>query len=471
MNVNVNKKDISKIAGETRKVSKRTPPPKYFLKKPKITEEDKIKFFELVDEHTKSQAFFALANIPDYLFWDKFQYKTGTEKKFSPKQIWYFVRQLRNISSTKTHIHTEKKVSFKWLRLPSLDEYLHRIDMFAGGRLFNMGPNMSESNRQTYLNRGLIEEAIASSQLEGAHTTRKAAKEMLVQKKQPKNESEQMILNNYKTMTSICDDFKHRDLSLELLFEMHSMLTKETVNEFEQNRLREDRDEIVVQGQIGTEEYITHVPPSHAFIKKEIDRLINYANDKNSKSFTHPIIKAILLHFWIGYLHPFTDGNGRLARAIFYWYLLRKEYWTFMYLPISTIIKKAPMQYAMAYIYSEQDELDVTYFFDFHIKKILQAINEFEEYLDEKIEENSQIEKNIGGKFNLNERQKQLIYYLVSDKNPSVSVSSHMTLHNISRQTASKDLGALEGHKLVIPKRSGKFIKYYPSKNLLKESF
>jgi Fic family protein len=252
---------------------------------------------------------------------------------------------------------------------------------------------------------------------------------------------------------------------------MHSLLTTATINLSEQNRLREDKDEIVVQGQIGIEEYITHIPPSHAFINKEINRLIDYANDKGEKSFTHPIVKAILLHFWIGYLHPFTDGNGRLARAIFYWYLLRKEYWTFMYLPISTIIKKAPMQYAMAYIYSEQDEFDVTYFFDFNIKKILQAINEFEVYLDEKIGENNQIEKSISGKFDLNERQKQLVYYLISDKDPSVSVSSHMVLHNVSRQTASKDLSLLENYGLVTPKRSGKFIKYYPSKALLKESF
>ena len=465
--MNLKHMGINKISGETKKISKGSLPPRYFLDKPEIALEDKARFFDLLDEHSLSQEFFEKANTPEYLFWDKFQYKTSLEKNFSSKQIWSFVRRLRNVSSLKTLIRTEDGKYFQWLRLSSLDENLHRIDMFAGGRLLNMASRMTESSKQTFLNRGIIEEAIASSQLEGAHTTRKAAKDMLIQKRQPRNESEQMILNNFKTMTSISEDFKKRELSLELLFEMHSMLTKETIDVSEQNRLRKDEDEIVVQGQIGQEEYITHIPPSHDFVKKEINRLIDYANDTGSKNFTHPIIKAILLHFWIGYLHPFTDGNGRLARAIFYWYLLRKDYWTFMYLPISTIIKKAPIQYAMAYIYSEQDELDSTYFFDFHIKKILQAINEFEVYLDEKVKENNQIEKSITGKFNLNERQKQLIYYLISDRDPSVSVSSHMVLHSISRQTASKDLGMLENYKLITPKRSGKFIKYYPSDSLL----
>lgn len=462
-------KDVSKFSGETKKNVKGINVPSFFLDKPKITDLDKKKFLELFEENSKTQDLFENANTPNYLFWDNFKYKFPNQKSFSSVQIWYFVRQLRNLSSTKTPIMNEKNEHFKQLRLSSTDEHLHRIDMFAGGRLFNMGPSITESSKQTYLNRGLIEEAIASSQLEGAHTTRKAAKEMLVENKKPKNESEQMILNNYKTMTSILEDFKHRDMSLELLFEMHAMLTEDTVDKNDQYRLRKDKDEIVVQGQLGSQEYITHIPPSEKFIDKEINRLIDYANDKNEKSFTHPIIKAIYLHFWIGYLHPFVDGNGRLARSIFYWYLLKKEYWTFMYLPISTIIKKAPKQYAMAYIYTEQDELDMTYFYDFHIKKILQSIDEFERYLDTKVSENSVIEKKINLNHIYNDRQKQLIFYLIFDKEPSVSVSSHMTLHSVSRQTAHKDLKHLEDNGLILSRKLGKYVKYYPSPKLLSD--
>lgn len=461
--------DLNKEAGETKKIGDKVPPPQYFLDRPKITPEDRKSFLDMFEE-AELQQLYAKANMPEYIFWDKLKHKVGSVKKYTPNQIWYFIRQLRSFSATKTTITTEKGNPFIWLRLPSLDEILHNIDMFAGGRLFNMSPQITDSSKQTYLNRGLIEEAIASSQLEGAHTTRKAAREMLVQKRAPQNESEQMIVNNFKTMTAIYDDYKNREMSVELLFEMHSMLTENTIKKDEQNRFRKDEDEIVVQGQISTSDYITHVPPTNAFLTKEIKKLIDYANDNSDNKFTHPVIKAVFLHFWIGYLHPFTDGNGRLARAIFYWYLLRKDYWTFMYLPISTIIKKAPMQYAMAYIYTEQDDFDLTYFFDFHVKKIMQAITEFEGYLDEKVKESSEIEKTLSSKYELNDRQKQLIYYLVSDKNPSVSVSSHMTLHNVSRQTASKDLNTLEGYGLVDSKRSGKFIKYYPSEKLCQYS-
>ena len=279
-----------------------------------------------------------------------------------------------------------------------------------------------------------------------------------------------MIVNNFKIISTIQDDFKDRELDLDLLCEIHAMITDGTVPSSEQFRLRKDEDNIVVQGQIGSEEYIAHVPPKEKFLNENIKSLIEFANNDDEANFTHPIIKAIMLHFWIGYLHPFTDGNGRLARALFYWYLLRKGYWTFMYLPISTIIKRNPNQYAMAYIYSEQDDFDVTYFCDFHIKKILQGIVEFEEYLDEKIDENKLVEKSVSIKYILNDRQKQLIYYLVSDDSPAVSVNTHTTLHGVTRQTAAKDFKELQNYGLIEPKRTGRIIRFYPTKKLLHEA-
>lgn len=466
---NKENKNLSKQIGETVKRQGQLPPI-FFIEKPNKKQIDKNLFFEIFNDDEKSHHYVEIANNPNYLYWDNFKRKVLEDKKYSPEGIWYTVRQIRNFSSIVTPVKTEQNRPFRWVRLPSTDELLHKIDMFAGGRLFHNNLKLTASSRQTYLNRGIIEEAIASSQLEGAHTTRKAAKEMLVERREPRNESEQMILNNYKTMNAINDNFKDEELSLEMLFELHAMLTEKTLDKKEQYRLRKDSDEIVVQGQIGTEEYITHIPPTELFVESTIKELVKYANDKDEKEFTHPIIKAVILHFWIGYLHPFVDGNGRLARALFYWYLLKKDYWTFMYLPISTIIKKAPLQYAMAYIYSEQDGLDLTYFYDFHMKKIMQAIKEFESYLDEKITENHLIEDSISKKFELNDRQKQLIYYLISDNDPSVSASSHMTLHNVSRQTAFKDLKNLEEMGIIKPRRSGKYIKYLPSAKLLKET-
>ncbi len=448
------------------KTTKRTTAPVFILEKPDLSRINRQKVFEHLEKYpAKYGEIYEKANQPKYIYWDEFRYKfpSGT---LSTEEQWFWVRQLRNLAAGESEIKAENGKFFKWVRLSSIDEFLHKIDMLAGGQLFLNSELLSPGNRQTFINRAVIEEAIASSQLEGAHTTRQAARRMIIENKTPKNESEQMILNNYRTINIIEKEYKTKPLTEELLFEIHRMLTIGTIKSEYQNRYRKNRDEIVVQGQIGTQEYTTHIPPKEEFIREEMRTLIAYANDTGGGKFVHPMIKAIFIHFWIGYLHPFADGNGRLARALFYWYLLRKDYWTFMYLPISTVIKESPMQYPMAYIYSEQDNNDLTYFYDFHIRKILQALEQFKAYINKKIIENKQVAGILSQKLALNDRQKQLIHYLLSDTSPSASVSSQATINSITRQTAARDLKVLEAAGLINPRREGKYIKYYPSKKL-----
>ena len=443
-----------------------TTPRLYYIEKPNLSllnDKDEKQISELFRDD-KIRGLFEKANSPDYLYFDKLKYKIPNYG-ISPEEGWLAVRTFRNLIANNTIIKAKEGGFFKWIRLSYTDEYLHRIDMYAGGKI--MSRSFSSSDENQLIVHGIMEEAIASSQLEGAHTTRAAAKKMLLEGKVPKNNSEQMILNNYKAITAIKSEYTKYELSLDLMFTLHRQLTEGTDIEKDQiGRLRVDSDDIVVQGDIGTEKYITHVPPNEAFLKQEMERLIAFANDKDSNQFIHPVVKAIFLHFWIGYLHPFADGNGRIARALFYWYLLKKGYQTIMYVPISIVIKSAPMQYAMAYIYSEQDNFDLTYFYDFHIKKIIQALEEFESYIDRKTKENHKLDDVLGIQISLNDRQKQLLHHLISDDKSSITVTSHSGIHNIARQTGAKDLKELENKGFIISKREGKFIKYYPSDKL-----
>ena len=143
-----------------------------------------------------------------------------------------------------------------------------------------------------------------------------------------------------------------------------------------------------------------------------------------------------MIHFWVAYLHPFTDGNGRLARLLFYWYLLKKDYWAFSYLPISKVIKKSKIAYGRAYIYSEQDDYDLTYFIDYNVKKIKLAIKDFEDYLYRKGKENAQMSKITKNNYNLNERQVQLLKYLSQKEDETTTVKSYTAIHGISKKTA-----------------------------------
>lgn len=243
--------------------------------------------------------------------------------------------------------------------------------------------------------------------------------------------------------------------------ELHKTLTIKTLDASETGSYRTDKDEIIV-GSSDSRGEIYHIPPKEQFLKKEMARFIKYANDDiRDGGFVHPVIKAIIMHFWLGYLHPFTDGNGRMARAVFYWYLLRHKYWAFSYLPLSKIIKNSPVQYGDAYIYSEQDDNDLTYFIDYNIRKIKQALNEFEAYADRKRAENLRMTKLSRGSYSLNDRQIQLLRYFYKNKNVTTSITTHMKVYDIARMTAIKDLKHLEDKGLVTRKKVGRIVQYW----------
>jgi len=252
--------------------------PHFKLEKPDLSKVDRGKVLGKIEKNFEEFIqFFQRINEPKYLYWDEAKYKE-TPKSLTSEEAWFLIRQYRTILSQLTPIRTEKGDRFKWIRLPYVDEFLHKIDVSSGGQIFASMNVLSGSNKQKFISRGILEEAIASSQLEGAHTTRQAAKKMIIEKRVPRNKDEQMILNNYNTIIKIDEVYKNQPLSEELFFELHRILTQKTITKEEQGRFRKDSDEIVVRGQIASQEYITHVPPKENFVKVEIKRFLTSRN-------------------------------------------------------------------------------------------------------------------------------------------------------------------------------------------------
>jgi len=423
------------------------------LKKPEIPEEsDKV--LSLLNQETDILEYVAKTNYPEYLYWDKARYKHPPD--ITPEEFWALVKILRKYSPsrTRTVITDERGTCFSWQPLPGLDYFLHEVDMNLGGALASMVPD-NEAVRKRFITRGIMEEAIASSQLEGANTTRRVAKRMLVEKRKARNESEQMILNNYHAMIHLEESLKNQDLTLDAVFNLHAIITQDTLDDNEVGRLRRDDDSIVVHNT--KTDTIYHIPSLERFMRKELRKFIRFANDDLGKEiFIHPVIKAIILHFWMGFLHPFVDGNGRMARAIFYWYLLRNGYWAFTYLPLSRVIKNSPAQYRDAYVYSEQDDNDLTYFIDYNVRKIMQAKREFETYVERKESENSKMAHLARAKYNLNNRQIQLLRYLYKNPEATSTIRTHAQVNDVSRMTARKDLEGLEALGLLVSEKIGR---------------
>ncbi|MDJ0615490.1 MAG: Fic family protein [Calothrix sp. MO_192.B10] len=319
-----------------------------------------------------------------YLHWNDFKWRV--KRGDDELAAWVATKFARQAIAQDLPLRAEDDFCFSYCIPNSLFAQLHTIDkMTGGGRQIGDGTFVSSYEKNRYLVKSLMqEEAITSSQLEGASTTRKVAKEMLRKNLAPKDKSQQMILNNYLLMKKAVEK-KDEELSIEFILELHRITTYNAIeNQALSGELRKDNN--IVVSDLYNEN--TFVPPDWQTIPDRLAKLCDFANsDRNQNdygNFIHPIIKAIILHFMIAYIHPFGDGNGRTARAIFYWSILKSGYWLFEYVSISKLIQAKRGNYDNAFIYVETDNFDITYFLYNQVDTILKAVNSLYKYIDRK---------------------------------------------------------------------------------------
>ena len=264
---------------------------------------------------------------------------------------------------------------------------------------------------------------------------------------------------------------KDAPLSIEMIQHFHHIATEGTYqNGVIAGKFREDNEIIITNGIDGE---ILHQPPTFEQIEQRLEQLCTFANTNHSgdegKSFIDPIAKAIILHFMIGYEHPFADGNGRTARAIFYWFMLKNGFSFFEYLSISKLLKEAPVQYGMAYLYSEIDENDLTYFLYYQVDIILRAMEELFGYLDAKSRELNEVltlleHSSIGDKLNF--IQKDIVKKAMKNPGRIFTVKEITNDYDISENTARKYLKALASYKILATFKEGRTINYIALANI-----
>ncbi|WP_301102589.1 Fic family protein [Propionivibrio sp.] len=345
---------------------------------------------------------------------------------------------------------------------------LHHIDRDAAGHIRATTGAPLQADSQRYLISSLIEEAITSSQLEGASTTRKVAAAMLRSGRKPRDLSERMIFNNHLAMVQL-RSLRDVKLTPAHVLELHLILTQHTLeNPEDAGRYRCDDEVHVVDVRDNT---LLHEPPAHTELAERMQRLCDFANaDEASLPFVHPVLRAILLHFMIGYDHPFADGNGRTARALFYWSMARSGYWLMEYTSISHILRKAPAQYMRAYLHTETDKNDTTYFLLHQLQTIRQAIAALHEYVARKSREQKETElllassPKLRGRFN--HRQVALLNHALRNAGEAYRVDAHQRSHAVVHQTARRDLLELEEQGLLEKTRQGNAYVFYAPADL-----
>ena len=209
---------------------------------------------------------------------------------------------------------------------------------------------------------------------------------------------------------------------------------------------------------------VLFTPPPYTQIEQRIKDLCTFAND--DKEFYHPVIKAIILHFMVGYIHPFVDGNGRTARGIFYWYLVRKGYRLFEYVSISEVIKQSIGQYKRAYLYTERDEGDLTYFIYYHLEVILKCVKTLEQYIHKKMLQYDELKKSIRKQENLNLRQIDLLNHAIRHKDAVYTIKGHLNSNKIVWATARFDLLDLVRKGFLTQRKRGKELNFLVADNI-----
>jgi Fic family protein len=306
-----------------------------------------------------------------------------------------------------------------------------------------------------------MEEAIASSQLEGAATTRKRAREMLLNNERPRDFGERMILNNYRVMQNL-RDWQTEPITVDRIVSIQAMLTEGTLqNPAESGTLRQD-NEIVVGDEIGR---VLYTPPPFEVIPEQLEALCAFAN-ATPEQFEHPVIRAIIIHFWLALVHPFCDGNGRTARALFYLYMLKQGYWPFEFLPVSRVIKGKPAQYQRAYLYAETDDADFTYFLVFNLKAIEQALRDLHSYIARKLKEDTRLSTRLARDFDLNYRQRAVLARALKNPTATFTFKSHRASHGVVYATARKDLFELADRGYLVRERRGREFVFLPAPDL-----
>lgn len=416
---------------------------------PKIQNEDLIEvLFSPLSEDIS-----ALVNQINeaYEYWNTVKYKK-CPKGCTPQKLWTYVKASR----IKNMIRIWDKYGINLSITHQMQRQCHEFDMNFGGS-WGTGGLLPNENKERYLISSLMEEAIFSSQMEGAATTRQVAKKMLYEKAKPKDKSQQMIANNYQTIQFVVEN-QNTPLSAELLQHVHHLMTENTLDDPRDEGRFRTNDDIVVENGITHE--VVHRPPSSSDIPTFVKDLCRFFNEDTPSEFIHPIIKGIIIHFMMAYMHPFTDGNGRTARALFYWYMLKQNYWLTEYLSISRVIAKSKNSYEKSFLYAEADGNDIGYFVAYNLRVLNLSFQQLQSYLRRKQEE-----KKIANTFlllgGINERQAQIVKMFADNPREVITVKDVQNKFFVSATTAKNDIMGLVQRGFVVEFAFNKVKKGY----------
>jgi Fic family protein len=304
-------------------------------------------------------------------------------KALDTQLAWSVVRDARQSQLTKLAPFNQSLLSFDYFVSPTIQKTNIQVEQHTSlASLEWMASKLGEGEGFNRILENLVkDEAISSSQLEGAATTTKVARDFLLNERKPESLSEKMILGNFRLMQAAWSE-KDQPLSLALIKQLHHIgMSGIDDGKYQPGQLRTTDDVVVdASGEV------VHIPPLAKELEQRLEFVVSWLNNSDPSPKATAFVIAAALHFAIGFEHPFHDGNGRLARALFYWVMFKYGYHAFRYISISGLLNEAPVQYGKSYIYTETHEMDMTYFIEYQSKITSIAVDQFLQNFSEMVD-------------------------------------------------------------------------------------
>ena len=247
---------------------------------------------------------------------------------------------------------------------------LHRIDRYGAGAE-EAGPFEQPAGLRPRLRfRAMLDEAVASSQLEGVDIAVDSARKVVREGRRPADKNDLHVASTFEALDYVTQR-SAESLSSAMLLDLHRTITKGTLDDpAREGQFRSRQDQVIIEDGMGT--YL-HTPPPAEELEHRIELMCAFANGQSEGEFTHPVIRAIILHFWLDHDHPFVDGIGRTARALFLWSMLSQGYRLVGLISLSRRLLRIPRLYNRSFLYSQSDDNDLTYFLMLQLRVIRQC--------------------------------------------------------------------------------------------------
>jgi len=283
-----------------------------------------------------------------------------------------------------------KKMKYKYADdftdfLKTIEELYYKelpLDDFVGSKIVYMDIHAAISQKSfklliqpqndAYGINAAENEIVATSAIESIDFNRDSVRRIL-KGMAPKDEQESRILGIKNGLEFIADT--SNALSEENLYKLYMT----TVGNFlpEEDKLLDGNfyrhDTVYV-----VSDHIEHSGVEHAKVPVYMKTLIDFANNEDD---INDLVKAAIIHFYIAYIHPYFDGNGRMARLVHLWFLIQKGYKSALFIPFSSKIEKTRKLYYDAFTAVEENKkisgrIDVTPFIIYFVNNVYNKIDD-----------------------------------------------------------------------------------------------